>query len=279
MLLNDKAEKLSKYSKLDYVPEKFIEKAKELWEYSDLQIRCIYLISDLAKRGKGVFSIAHSTFKDMFEQRFKTSISLSSVKRFFKLMAKLELLSIHEAKRKNEQQSANIYIIEQQLDELPQETPIELPSETQNTSFQEVDDKQNHKQNTVNNCLTNEDVEHEEILHTEYIYARKNGISKSLFLKVINQIKSKSNIRSFVSYVRKALDNIIHITNPSRTALRRILTTNYKHSMRFSMIQTKIFTPTMNERKQVYCCTIGQRSSIWKGRCSYESFIGKVLEK
>ena len=113
MLLNGKAEELKKYSKLQYVAEKFVAKAQEVWEYSELHIRAIYLISDLAKNGNGVFSIGHTRFMQMFEKRFKMKISLSTVKRFFALMERLGLLSINFAKRKNEQQSANIYIVEQ----------------------------------------------------------------------------------------------------------------------------------------------------------------------
>lgn len=111
-LLNGKAEELAKYSKLQYEAQKFIQKAKDLWEYSDLQIRALYLVSDLAKNGNGVFSIAYGTFKDMFEQRFKMEISLSTVRRFFALMKKIGLLSINVGKRKNNCQSANVFIIE-----------------------------------------------------------------------------------------------------------------------------------------------------------------------
>ncbi|MGW6301751.1 hypothetical protein [Peribacillus butanolivorans] len=150
MLLNGKSEELSKYSKVKYAAQRFVEKAKEVWEYSDLQIRCIYLISDLAKKGNGVFSIAHSTFKNMFEQRFDMKISPSTVRRFFALMEKLGLLSINEAKRKNNSQSANIYIVEQQSDDQKDEHPQEHPPEPLNTSFQEVNDKQNPLINNVN---------------------------------------------------------------------------------------------------------------------------------
>lgn len=55
MLLNGKAEELSRYSKLKYNAQLLIQKAHELWEYSALQIRCIYLIADLAKREKEFF--------------------------------------------------------------------------------------------------------------------------------------------------------------------------------------------------------------------------------
>lgn len=201
MLLNGKPEELTRYSKLKYNAQLFIQKAHELWEYSDLQIRCVYLISDLAKKGQGVFSIAYGTFQKMFEQRFSMKISLSTVRRFFALMEKIGLLSINEAKRKNEQQSANVYIVEQQCNELQQEQPIEHPCEHQNTSFQEVDDKQK----TLNNTIVNND-----IIHEEYVHARKNGISKKMFLKVIDEIKNKNNIRNLKSYIRGTINNIIN---------------------------------------------------------------------
>ncbi|MED2708627.1 hypothetical protein [Bacillus toyonensis] len=204
MLLNGKPEELTRYSKLKYNAQLFIQKAHELWEYSDLQIRCVYLISDLAKKGRGVFSVAYSTFQKMFEQRFDMKISLSTVRRFFGLMEKIGLLSINEAKRKNEQQSANVYIVEQQCNEPQQEQPIEHPCEHQNTSFQEVDDKQK----TLNNTIVNNDV-----IHDEYVFARKNGISKKMFFKVIDEIKNKNNIRNLKSYIRGTINNIInHIT-------------------------------------------------------------------
>ncbi|MCC2536576.1 hypothetical protein [Bacillus paranthracis] len=204
MLLNGKAEELSRYSKLKYNAQLFIQKAHELWEYSDLQIRCIYLIADLAKKGKGVFSIAYGTFQNMFEQRFKMKISLSTIRRFFALMEKIGLLSINKAKRKNEQQSANIYIVEQQYDELQQEQPIEHPSEHQNTSFQEVDDKQK----TLNNTNVNNEVVQNEIIHEEYAFARENGISKKLYFKLIDEIKNKTAIKNLSAYIRGAINNI-----------------------------------------------------------------------
>ncbi|RGO19722.1 hypothetical protein DXB28_01240 [Bacillus cereus] len=201
MLLNGKPEELTRYSKLKYDAKLFIQKAHELWHYSALQIRCVYLISDLAKKGHGVFSIAYGTFQKMFAQRFNMKISLSTVRRFFALMEKIGLLSINEAKRKNEQQSANVYIVEQQCDVPQQEQPIEHPCEHQNTSFQEVDDKQK----TLNNTIVNNDV-----MHNEYVFARKNGISKNLFFKVVNGIKNKRGINSLRAYIRGAINNVIH---------------------------------------------------------------------
>ncbi|MED2981271.1 hypothetical protein P4311_07450 [Bacillus thuringiensis] len=206
MLLNGKPEELTRYSKLKYDAKLFVQKAHELWEYSDLQIRCVYLISDLAKKGHGVFSIAYSTFQKMFAQRFDMKISLSTVRRFFALMEKIGLLSINEAKRNNEQQ----------CDEPQQEQPVEHPSEHQNTSFQEVDDKQK----TLNNTCVNNDVIQNEIIHDEYVFARENRISKKLFFKVVDEVKSKKGINSIGAYIRGAINNIInHISfrNGTRT--------------------------------------------------------------
>ncbi|EJS14922.1 hypothetical protein IKS_01581 [Bacillus cereus VDM062] len=217
MLLNGKPEELTRYSKLKYDAKLFVQKAHELWHYSDLQMRCVYLISDLAKKGQGVFSIAYSTFQKMFAQRFDMKISLSTVRRFFALMEKIGLLSINEAKRKNEQQSANVYIVEQQCEEPQHEQPLEHPSEHQNTVSKETEDD---KQKTLNNNNVNNTVIQNNVIHDEYVYARKNGISKKMFSKVIDEMKNKKGISNIGAYIRGAINNIInHISfrNGTRT--------------------------------------------------------------
>lgn len=55
-----------------------------------------------------------------------------------------------------------------------------------------------------------EDVIQNDIIHDEYVYARKNGISKKLFLKVIDGIKNKRGINSLRAYIRGAINNVIH---------------------------------------------------------------------
>ncbi|MFD9363029.1 hypothetical protein ACFWAE_14405 [Priestia megaterium] len=212
MLLNAKAEELSKYSKLKYEADKFIRKVKDVWEYSSLQIRCVYLISDLAKKGNGVFSISYNTFVAMFEQRFKTKISLSSVRRFFALMKKLGLVSIHAAKRKNEQQSANIIIIEQQCEESThlenEEHPIEQASEHQNSVSKET---QNDKQKPLKKDIVNKGkVHNEQTIYEAYLEFKKQGINRELFDRVLNEIKSKANIKNFKAYLYSALRNVVH---------------------------------------------------------------------
>ncbi|MDN4492892.1 hypothetical protein [Ureibacillus aquaedulcis] len=206
MLLNGKADELKRYSKLNYVAEKFVEKAREVWEYSDLQIRCIYLISDLAKKGSGVFSIAYSSFKKMFEQRFNLKISLSTVRRFFALMEKLNLLSINEAKRKNEQQSANIYIIEQQHDEIENEHPIEQPSEHQNVS-KETDNKQ--KPLTKELAVVKQEGRQDKVIFDLYLEYKQQGIDKKLFERVVSEVRVKNDVKNFGGYLRGALNNVI----------------------------------------------------------------------
>ncbi|MES9744351.1 hypothetical protein ABWK24_19915 [Priestia megaterium] len=221
MLLNGKAEDLSKYSKLKYEANKFISKVKEVWEYSDLQIRCVYLISDLAKKGNGVFSIAYSTFQTIFEQRFKMKISLSSVRRFFSLMNKLGLLSVHKAKRKNEQQSANIYIIEQQCEEPTQieneEHPTEQASEHQNSVSKET---QNGKHKPlIKECVNNDNVQQEKIINDAYIEFKKLGVDKGVFNRVLSEIKNKQGIRNFKAYLHKALTNVVNHMSLKRGTL------------------------------------------------------------
>lgn len=55
-----------------------------------------------------------------------------------------------------------------------------------------------------------EDAIQNDVIHDEYVYARKNGISKKLFLKVVNGIKNKRGINSLRAYIRGAINNVIH---------------------------------------------------------------------
>jgi hypothetical protein len=112
MLVTGKTEHLKQYSRGTYNKEKFIEEAKDRWCFNDNQIRMLYLVADLAENASGVFSVSYLKFLDMFKERFKMVVSDKTVQRFFKLLAKLEVLSINATIRKNNQQSANIYIIE-----------------------------------------------------------------------------------------------------------------------------------------------------------------------
>ncbi|USL02198.1 hypothetical protein LIS83_25610 [Bacillus anthracis] len=55
-----------------------------------------------------------------------------------------------------------------------------------------------------------EDVIQNDIIHDEYVHARKNGISKTLFFKVVNGIKNKRGINSLKAYIRGAINNVIN---------------------------------------------------------------------
>ncbi|MFJ8219063.1 hypothetical protein [Bacillus cereus] len=122
-------------------------------------------------------------------------------------MKKIGLLSINEAKRKNEQQSANVYIVEQQFEEQQHEQPVEHPTEHQNTVSKETE---NNKQKTLNNTYVNNKVIQNDVMHDEYVFAKKNGISKKLFCKVVDEVKSKSGISNIGAYIRGAINNIIN---------------------------------------------------------------------
>lgn len=131
MLINARPEELVKYSKGEYDKEKFIEKASGLWDWTDKQIRMIYITADLAIKGQGVFSVSNEKFREMFEKRFNMTISRSTVIRFFHLLEELGLLTVNTARRRNRKQSANILIVEPIINnETPYETPDETPNET-----------------------------------------------------------------------------------------------------------------------------------------------------
>lgn len=58
--------------------------------------------------------------------------------------------------------------------------------------------------------VNKEDVIQNDIIHDEYVHARKNGISRKMFSKVIDEIKNKNNIRNLKSYIRGTINNIIN---------------------------------------------------------------------
>lgn len=214
MLLNCKNEELIKYSKGTYNKEKFIQSIKDNWELTDKQIRMAYLISDLAENAVGVFSVAHSTFVKMFEERFDMKISLSSVRRFFGLLSEIGVLSINAAKRKNNKQSANIYIVEPQIEnEQPEEHLEEQPCE-------QLDEQDNITLNkainrTLNTPLNNNFVNKELVNKDEIIYKLTNeyrlkGMPKDLCLRVVNEVLATDSIQNFGAYLRTCLENTLH---------------------------------------------------------------------
>lgn len=67
-----------------------------------------------------------------------------------------------------------------------------------------------HNNNLNTSIVNKDDVEQNDIIHEEYVHARKNGISKKMFFKVIDEIKTKNNIRNLKSYIRGTINNIIN---------------------------------------------------------------------
>ncbi|KYZ67945.1 hypothetical protein [Bacillus sp. GZT] len=77
-----------------------------------------------------------------------------------------------------------------------------------------------HNNNLNTSIVNKDDVEQNDIIHEEYVHARKNGISKKMFFKVIDEIKYKNNVRNLKAYIRGAINNVInHISfrNGTRT--------------------------------------------------------------
>lgn len=68
----------------------------------------------------------------------------------------------------------------------------------------------NHNKVINTSIVKQEDVIQNNIIHEEYVHARKNGISRKLFLKVIDGIKNKRGINSLKAYIRGAINNVIN---------------------------------------------------------------------
>ncbi|PET04403.1 hypothetical protein CN505_15945 [Bacillus cereus] len=67
-----------------------------------------------------------------------------------------------------------------------------------------------HNNNLNTSIVNKEDVIQNDIIHEEYIHARKNGISRKMFSKVIDEIKTKNNISNLQKYIRGTINNIIN---------------------------------------------------------------------
>ncbi|PGM60061.1 hypothetical protein CN947_18995 [Bacillus cereus] len=77
-----------------------------------------------------------------------------------------------------------------------------------------------HNKDLNNSIVNKENVEQNHIIHDEYVFARKNGINKKLFFKIINGITNKRGINDLRAYIRGAIKNVInHISfrNGTRT--------------------------------------------------------------
>lgn len=232
-LLNGKPEELIKYSKGDYDKEKFIAKASPLWDWTDIQIRMIYLTADLAINAHGVFSVTNEHFREMFEKRFKMTISRQTVIRNFQRFEELGLLTINDGKRRNGSQSANIFIIEpiekeenkapieiepeqEENDETPVDTPAETPDETHNIAINNAFNITSNKplnNNLVNNTLLTNNQDTINKLIKEYML---KGLSKKLCFRVLDEVKLVKNIKNFGAYLRKCLENTLFKSNVKR---------------------------------------------------------------
>lgn len=215
MLVNGKIEELKKYSKNTYDKHAFVEEVKSQWDLTDLQIRMTYLVSDLAVKAEGVFSIAYNTFVDMFERRFNIQVSLSSVRRFFGLLSKIGVLSVNAAKRKNNKQSANIYIVEpihkeitKETHEHPEEQAYEHPEEHHNIPLTKPLTKP--LKNNNNNLVNKEQVTNDKIINKLISEFRLKGLSKELCFRVLKEVEANPDIDNFGAYFKACLANTLH---------------------------------------------------------------------
>lgn len=238
MLVNGKNAELVKYSKGTYNPQSFVAEIKNRWELTDLQIRMAYLAADLAINAQGVFSVCYESFVTMFQERFKMTVSKPTVVRFFKLLAKIGVLTINAAKRKNNKQSANIYIIEpieevaveEEKVEEANDNPDDYPSDN---VIDNLDDNHNITLNkTINkasniplNNLVNNDVNTFRIRSNEFVskYYQEFAVgrwNKDQYLKITNKFIDETieegrykDIWNLDTYVYGAIKNIAYKTD------------------------------------------------------------------
>lgn len=100
----------------------------------------------------------------------------------------------------------------EQTEEVNDNTKCHDIAESPSRSFFNHSEVYISNQNKVINTSTvnKEDVIQNDIIHEEYVFARKNGISKKMFSKVIDEIKNKNNISNLKAYIRGAINNIIN---------------------------------------------------------------------
>ncbi|RLQ89958.1 hypothetical protein [Falsibacillus albus] len=225
MLVNAKPEHLVKYSKGTYNKDYFVESVKDRWELTDLQIRMTYLISDLAVKANGVFSVTHQNFIKMFEERFKMKVSLSSARRFFALLSKIGVISINGAKRKNNQQSANIYIVEVEVPK-SHEQPYEHRHE--HLEEQAVEQHNITINKTIkiplnkpikNNFVNKEPGNKDEIINKLTNEYRLKGMSKELCLRVLSEVEANPTVQNFGKYFKACLENALYKHKLKRGAI------------------------------------------------------------
>ncbi|PGM32451.1 hypothetical protein CN945_20180 [Bacillus thuringiensis] len=67
----------------------------------------------------------------------------------------------------------------------------------------------NPNKDLKDSIVTKEDFEQNDIIHQEYVFARKQGMNKKLFFKVINEIRNKRGIKNLGKYIRGAIQNVM----------------------------------------------------------------------
>lgn len=58
--------------------------------------------------------------------------------------------------------------------------------------------------------IVNKDVDNSNIIHKVFLEYTSNGISKTLFLKVLKEVENKQGINNYKAYLRGALDKVIY---------------------------------------------------------------------
>lgn len=93
-------------------------------------------------------------------------------------------------------------------------------SRSKNFSTYPLVHSSNYNKDLEPSIVNNDDVIQNDIIHQEYVFARKQGISKNLYFRVINEIKNKTDIKILSAYIHGAINNItnhIAFRNGTRT--------------------------------------------------------------
>lgn len=89
----------------------------------------------------------------------------------------------------------------------------EVPSNLSSKIYDLINIKNTSKDKETN-MIVKQDVDHSETIHEEYINAKKQGINKTLFKKILTQVENKKGIRNFKAYLRGTIKNVMdHIEN------------------------------------------------------------------
>ncbi|TKJ04474.1 hypothetical protein FC702_13120 [Bacillus cereus] len=116
----------------------------------------------------------------------------------------------HPTKRQNEnvKRTTNGVQTEQVNDDTDSQDIAESP--TSNFYTESLVCISNPNKDLNHSIVNKENVEQNDIIHEEYIFARKNGINKKLYFKIVNGIRNKSGINNLRAYIRGAIKNVIN---------------------------------------------------------------------